>query len=140
MSENYHWLLTNKELNEITNNYEFDWTLDVFQSNGIISKELAHYSIIGSRNEYVDMDCPHCGIRDKHYVLKKDEQWKCKKCKKKFSLICGTWAEWTKLEYYHWWRFAYLIGDMKITNSCVIAKDLKITQKAINTKKKVSLK
>lgn len=122
------WLITNAELRLITNDYEWDWVLDKFTRNGIISPEDACWKIYFTRFEYTNVDCPFCKTVDAHYKLN-SEAWKCKNCLKSFTITSGTYISNSKLEYYHWWRFAYLIGDMGITNSCVIAKDLGVTQK-----------
>lgn len=122
-----NWLITNAELREISNDYEWDWVLHKFLDNGITTIEDAFEKIKYTRFEYTNPDCPHCGATDKHYELN-SELWKCKKCLKKFTITSGTYIENTKLEYYHIWRFCYLVGDLKIANSRVIAKDLGVTQ------------
>src|SRR5215210_3331818 len=38
--------------------------------------------------------CPHCGVLDpKHYYLKTRRKWKCRACKKQFSVKLGTVME-----------------------------------------------
>lgn len=131
MMENRNWLLSISEFNLITNNYELDWVLNKLNDNGITSPEDALMRISSARFTYPrGTDCPFCGTVDSHYQLN-SECYKCRnrKCYKKFSITSGTYLNDTKLEYSQWWRFAYLIGDMKITNSAVIAKDLGVTQK-----------
>jgi len=124
-----NWLISNADLRLISNDYEFDWTIDKLFSNGIISPEDAYWKMYCMRFEYADnLDCPFCKAIDKHYALN-NELWKCKNCAKNFTITSRTYIDNTKLEYYHWVRFGYLIGELKITNSCVIAKDLDITQK-----------
>lgn len=127
--ENKNWLLSISEFNLMTNNYEWDWVLHKLWGNGITCPEDALMNISSARFIYTDPDCPFCGKIDKHYKLN-SELWKCrnKTCYKKFTLTSGTYIADTKLEYSQWWRFAYLIGDLKITNSHVIAKDLDVTQ------------
>lgn len=122
-----NWLITNAELRQITNDYEWDWVLGKFLDNGIISPEGAYHKIYCQRFEYTNVDCPFCQTIDSHYELN-SELWKCKNCHKKFTITSGTYIDNSKLEYYHWWRFCYLIGNLKVVNSNVIAKDLDVTQ------------
>jgi transposase-like protein len=115
-------------MKEITNNYEHDWVTDKFRDNGITNPDLAFWALYGLRFEYCSPDCSFCGRVDNHWKIN-NEIWKCKSCRKKFSLTSGTYIENNKLEHYHWWRFCYLIAELKIKNSCAIANDLGITQK-----------
>lgn len=122
------WLISDKHLKEITNNYENDWALMVFRDNGIISPEDARDLVSCVRFKHVWEDCPFCGTVEKHYRLAHD-LLKCKSCFKKFSVTTGTFIEKTKIELHDWWRFSYLIGEMKIINSLQISRDLCVTQK-----------
>lgn len=123
------WLLSDEDFVDVCgeNTDTLDWMLNLMWNNGITSPEDAKMKFEQTRFEYGNPDCPNCGIIDSHYHLSSN-QWKCKNCLAKFSLTSGTYIDNTKLEFYHWWRFCYLIGELKITNSCVIAKDLDITQ------------
>lgn len=122
------WLFSDGDFKEMwsSDNEENDWLLMSLWDNGITSPEDAKCRIELQRFEYTTKDCPKCGNMDNHYITTRG--WKCKKCAHKFTITSGTYLDNTKLELYYWWRFAYLIGDMKITNSNVIAKDLGITQ------------
>lgn len=122
------WLLKDTEINEITNNYEWDWVWLKLADNGLTSPTDAFNKFLHCRFEYFDYDCPKCGLVDKHYELS-FECWKCKECGNKFTVTSCTFIDNTKIEYYKWWRFCYLLGDLKITNSHVIAHDLQLTQK-----------
>lgn len=126
--KNMPWLISDADLRFITNNYEYDWVMMKFLENGMICPEDAFWKIYFNRFEYYDKDCAHCEIKDDHTQLGHD-CWKCKNCKKVFTTTSGTYLANTNLEYHHWWRFCYLIGKMKITNSNTVAKDLGVTQK-----------
>lgn len=125
------WLLSNEDFNDLAQlndpNWS-DWGLNVLWDNGITSPEdsLSRFSSV--RFEYSLPDCTFCGAVEEHYP-EGDDRWKCRKCRKSFSLTSQTYLDNTKLAYYHWHRFAYLIGEMKVTNSHVIANDLGLPQK-----------
>lgn len=123
------WLLSDDDFKRACCKDEctIDWMLNLMWNNGITSPEDSENKFELNRFKYGYPDCPYCGTIDSHYFLHSN-QWKCKKCYGKFSITCGTYIDNTKLKFYHWWRFCYLIGSLKITNSSVIAKDLCITQ------------
>lgn len=123
------WLLSNEDFVDLTDVHKHnEWALFILWDNGITSPEDSYNKIRDSRFQYSFPDCSFCGEMDKHYVLSTD-QWKCKKCSSKFSITSGTYLDNIKLEYHTWLRFAFLVGEMKITNSCTIANDLGVTQK-----------
>ena len=37
--------------------------------------------------------CPHCGLIDSHCYMKTQKRWKCKECRKQFSVKVGTVME-----------------------------------------------
>lgn len=123
-----YWLISTAELREVTNDYKWDWVRAKFNDNGIISPEDALFKIHGVRFKYFNEDCPFCKSIDKHYESN-SELWKCKRCSKKFTITSRTYLDGSKLAYYHWYRFAYLVAELEITNSSFIAKDLDISQK-----------
>jgi hypothetical protein len=120
------WLISNEELDSLRNSNGYDYISEVYNSNGITSPESAYWALFSIRFEYTTEDCIHCESKESYKI---GDIWKCKSCRKKFTLTSGSYLDNTKLEYYEWWRFAYLVGEMKITNSCVIANDLGVTQK-----------
>lgn len=121
------WLLSNADF-RIACQDGNDWMLDILWENGIICEQDAITQFIMSSTEYDVPDCPFCGANDnRHYVLN-DNRWKCKKCLKKFSLTSGRYIDNTKLPITHWWRLCWWVGNIKISNSYVIAKDLEVTQ------------
>lgn len=123
------WLLSNKDFKQLTNVDHIDeWLLFIFWDNGITSPNDSYIKLHLARFQYTNLDCSFCGALDKHYVLNTG-QWKCKKCFRTFSLTSGTYIENTKLGCHMWWRFSFLIGEKKVTNSSTIAHDLGLTQK-----------
>lgn len=126
----YNWLVPEQELADIKNQNDY-YTFDFFMNNGIITESLAETFMYNIRFKHSNLDCPNCGIVAKHYILKSRlHAYKCKKCGKKFSITSGTYIDNTKLPYFLWFRFAYLIGTMKTGfKSPLIARDLNITQK-----------
>lgn len=124
----YNWLLEDSDLKLITNDYEFNWAWTKLVDNGVTSPSDARSFIEIMRFEYGYPDCPKCGCIDNHYKIS-FEAWKCKNCGLNFSITAQTYIDNTKLEYYMWFRFSYLIGGIGLTNSNAIARDLKVTQK-----------
>lgn len=66
--------------------------------------------------------CPHCGNDDKHYALKGKEDskasvrqgvWKCKKCRKQFSVTVGTVFEKSHIPINKWLLAAFLLCSSK---------------------------
>ena len=123
-----NWYLEQEDFEHISSAVT-DWGIDFLFENGIFSKSSAYNYCHWARFDYDNEDCPSCGSLDGNWKIKED-LWKCKKCKKQYSIFSSTYLADSKLEYYHWCRFAYLIGNLKVTNSMVIAKDLSISQKS----------
>jgi len=115
--ESLDWLLTDADLRSITDNYESDWACEIFFTNGITTPEDAFDRFLFMRFEhYPNTDCPKCGYVDKHTKIG-FELWKCNNCYLNFSLTSGTYLDNTKIEYYKWFRFCYLLGTLGLTNS-----------------------
>lgn len=66
--------------------------------------------------------CPHCGSNDEHYSLKAKEDserpirqgvWKCKKCRKQFSVTVGTVFERSHIPLNKWLLAAFLLCSSK---------------------------
>lgn len=121
------WLISDEDFNTITHNGDWDVYLFMLWDNGIVSPENAKSILHSARFQYTNADCSFCESKENHYELS-DGRYKCKSCLKKFSITSGTYLDGTHLEYYHWFRFAHLVGKMKITNSVTIANDLGVTQ------------
>ncbi len=124
------WLISNEDLDTITDGYMYDWVLEKFNENGLTSEDDSFWKIHFCRFQYTYPDCPHCGTISKHYVLNR-ELWGCNnpKCRQKFSITSCTYIDNTKTEFYKWFRFAWLVGQINLTNSAAIARDLNVTQK-----------
>ncbi len=76
--------------------------------------------------------CPKCGLVDKkHYYLKTRRVWKCRSCKKQFSVKVGTIFEDSPLGLDKWLPAVWLIANCKNgISSYELAKDLGIQQKS----------
>lgn len=121
------WLISEEDLGLLTNNYEYDVFLEMLLDNGIIS---ANYAKI--KMQFIrfpdDPQCDKCGIGSTAYELSSN-QFQCKNCRHRFSITSRTYIDNTKLELHYWWRFAFLIGELKLKSSRAIAADLELTQK-----------
>jgi transposase-like protein len=75
--------------------------------------------------------CPACGLVDeKHYYLKTRRVWKCRSCKKQFSVKRGTIFEDSPIGLDKWLPAVWLIANCKNgISSYELAKDLGVTQK-----------
>jgi transposase-like protein len=76
--------------------------------------------------------CPRCGLVDrKHYYLKTRRVWKCRSCKKQFSVKLGTIFEDSPLGLDKWLPAVWLIANCKNgISSYELARDLGIQQKS----------
>ena len=76
--------------------------------------------------------CPACGLVDeKHYYLKTRRVWKCRSCKKQFSVKVGTIFGDSPLGLDKWLPAVWLIANCKNgISSYELAKDLGIQQKS----------
>lgn len=73
--------------------------------------------------------CPHCGSTE-HYFIKTRRIWKCKYCKKQFSVKVGTIFEDSPLGLDKWLCAIWLIANAKNgVSSCEIHRALGVTQK-----------
>lgn len=75
--------------------------------------------------------CPACGMVDeKHYYLKTRRVWKCRDCKKQFSVKLGTIFEDSPIGLDKWLPAVWLIANCKNgISSYELARDLGVTQK-----------
>ncbi len=82
--------------------------------------------------------CPHCGsehyartkTRLKHPELKDYQDYRCKACDKKYSVLTGTVYESSKISLQVWFQAIYLMaGHKKGISSLQLASDLGVTQK-----------
>ena len=107
-----------------------NWMMEFLPEVGVYCPMYATINAEYSRFlEFEDMDCPHCGYYGRNYIMKKN--FKCKKCRKKYSLTTGTYIQDSKLPMEYWFRLCYLLADLKVPlNSRALARDLCISQKS----------
>ncbi len=75
--------------------------------------------------------CPHCGTLDEHTYLANYRRWKCKGCKKQFTVKLGTIFEDSPLKLETWLAGMWLIANCKNgVSSHEIHRALGITQKS----------
>lgn len=72
--------------------------------------------------------CAHCK-HEESYVYKDGITYKCKKCRKQFTAVTGTFMANTKLPLSDWLLAMYLILHKKGISSIQLGKDLGVTQK-----------
>lgn len=75
--------------------------------------------------------CPHCRKQDKeHYRLKRQGLYKCKSCRKTFSVTVGTMFEGSHVPLRKWFYAIYIfLSHKKGISSTQLAKDIGVTQK-----------
>ena len=75
--------------------------------------------------------CPKCGVLDKnHYYLKSRRIWKCRACKKQFSVKVGTIFEDSPIGLDKWLPAMWIIANAKNgVSSCEIHRSIGVTQK-----------
>ena len=79
--------------------------------------------------------CPHCGsISAEHYKLTQNGEfkglYKCKDCRKRFTVRQGTMFEGSNLPKKKWFYAIYLfLSHKKGISSCQLARDIDVTQK-----------
>lgn len=123
----FGWLLEDDFFDFMSNPSEGDGIL-VLWDNGITSKKDSYDRFFNTRFEYSEPDCPYCREVRRHFVLTKN-RYRCsnKKCKKYFNIVTNTFLENSKIDYCYWNRLTFLLGEMKITNSQQISRDLNIS-------------
>ena len=73
--------------------------------------------------------CPHCAGRE-HYYLKTQRRWKCKACRKQFSVKVGTIFEDSPLGLDKWLAAAWMLANCKNgISSYEVGRALGVTQK-----------
>ncbi|HWD38425.1 MAG TPA: IS1595 family transposase [Fimbriimonas sp.] len=93
------------------------------------SKEKAHEYLTNLRWPDGKVPCPECGGIE-HWFLANQMRWKCKSCKRQFSVKVGTIFEDSPIGLDKWLIAVWLITDCKNgISSCELARDLKVTQK-----------
>ena len=75
--------------------------------------------------------CPHCGVADKVWRIKKLGYFRCGTCLKDFTARIGTVLHRTHISYCKWYMAIYLMMTArKGVSSLQLAKELGITQKS----------
>lgn len=74
--------------------------------------------------------CPKCGVVDEHYYLSNQARWKCKDCRKQFSIKVGTIFENSPLPLSKWLPAVWMIANCKNgISSYELARAIDVTQK-----------
>lgn len=74
--------------------------------------------------------CPHCGVEDAHTFLKTRRIWKCKACRKQFSIKVGTIFEDSAIKLSKWLPAIWLLVNCKNgISSYELARGIAVTQK-----------
>ena len=74
--------------------------------------------------------CPHCGTVDDHYFLKARRIWKCKDCRKQFSIKVGTIFEDSPIKLGKWLPAVWMLANCKNgISSYELARAIGVTQK-----------
>lgn len=79
--------------------------------------------------------CPHCGVEGQHYALKgakcRPGLWKCKDCRKQFSVTVGTVFERSRIDLNKWLLAVHLMcASKKAMSSHQIHRMLGVTYKS----------
>jgi transposase-like protein len=74
--------------------------------------------------------CPRCGTIDEHYFLKTRNIWKCKACKKQFSVKLGTIFEDSPIPLSKWLPAMWMLANCRNgISSYELGRALGVTQK-----------
>jgi transposase-like protein len=74
--------------------------------------------------------CPRCGVEDSHYFLASRRVWKCKGCKKQFSVKVGTIFEDSPIGLSKWLPAMWMLANCRNgISSYELARALGVTQK-----------
>ena len=93
-------------------------------------EDVAHDFIARLRWPTGEQACQKCGSIGKHYYLKTQRRWKCRDCRKQFSLKVGTIFEDSPLPFSKWLPAMWLLSNCKNgISSYELARDLGVTQK-----------
>ena len=97
----------------------------------VVDPVRAHNLAVSIRWPSGVISCPHCGVIGETTFLAKYYRWKCRACKKQFSVKVGTLMEDSPLPIKTWIAATWLITNAKNgISSCEISRALNITQKS----------
>ncbi len=74
-------------------------------------------------------ECPHCHSREV-YRYTDGKSFKCKPCRKKFTVRVGTIFEGSKISLRKWFIAIYIFTNKEVITSVQLAKDIRVTQKS----------
>lgn len=94
-------------------------------------EDVALAFMVNLRWPYGKQDCPHCNARDEHYFLQSRRVWKCKACKKQFSIKVGTIFEDSPIPLSKWLPALWMLANCKNgISSHELGRALGVTQKS----------
>lgn len=77
-----------------------------------------------------EQTCPRCGVEDTHYFLASRRVWKCKGCKRQFSVKVGTIFEDSPISLSKWLPAMWMLANCRNgISSYELARALGVTQK-----------
>ena len=77
-----------------------------------------------------EQECPKCGSVAKHYFIKTTKRWKCRDCRKPFSIKVGTIFEDSPIKLSQWLPAVWMLCNCKNgMSSHELARALGVTQK-----------
>ena len=93
-------------------------------------EDVAHAFVANLRWPHGEQTCPKCGSVGKHYFLKTRRVWKCRDCRKQFSIKVGTIFEDSPIKLSLWLPAVWMLVNCKNgISSYELARDLGVTQK-----------
>ena len=96
------------------------------------SEQAAEKWFVETRWPDGEVCCPHCGsLNIQHVANRKPQPYRCRDCRKHFSVKTGTVMQDSNLSLQKWaWAFYLLATGIKGTSSMKLHRDLGITQKS----------
>jgi transposase-like protein len=77
-----------------------------------------------------EQQCPNCGTEAEHYYLSSQKRWKCRECRKQFSIKVGTIFEDSPIKLSQWLPAVWMLVNCKNgISSHELARALGVTQK-----------
>ena len=93
-------------------------------------KDVAHEFVARLRWPDGEQTCPHCGSVGEHYFLKSRRIYKCRDCRKQFSIKVGTIFEDSPIALSKWLPAMWMLANCKNgISSYELARALGVTQK-----------
>jgi transposase-like protein len=93
-------------------------------------EEVAHRFVASLRWPDGKPACPKCGVIDEHYYLKTRRLWRCKACRKQFSIKVGTIFEDSPIGLSKWLPAMWMLANCKNgISSYELGRALGVTQK-----------